>query len=226
MSTFWRNAAERTDRQSTPEDFAAAAYRLACEQVLYHADRNSRIHYSLVERFERDFVQALDPLGMSLCVNRQLQYAVALPLHIKSGTANQAQTLLALVLLHVYDENARQGRLNDRGEVAVDLIELEQRYRLLLHREMPAKGELDAIVKQLYRWGLVRRADEEEVAPNEGVEQPYALLIRPAIGDVLGETALQRLVHWTTSAAANDEEQDGDYGDDGDSTTDRPEELR
>jgi hypothetical protein len=202
MSSFWRDAAERTDRHNTEEDFATAAYRLVCEQVLYHADRGDRIHYGLVERFERDFARALDPLGMTVRVNRQLQYAVALPRHIKSGTANQGQTLLALVLLQIFDENARQGRLNERGEVPVDLVELEQRYRLLLNRDFPTKGELDVCLKQLARWGLVRRAYEEEALPVDGVEQPYSLLVRPAIGDVLGETALQRLANWATPAEA------------------------
>jgi hypothetical protein len=160
MSQFWENVAARTDAQHTAEEFEAAAYRLVVEQVIYYADRPSRTAYWMIERYERDFKQALAPLGITLDVNRQLRYAFAQPRHEKAGTASVGQTVLALVLRAIYDEAARIGQLNEDGEVDCDLIELEEKYRLMTGRELPTKGELDALLKSMKRWGIAKKSDD------------------------------------------------------------------
>lgn len=203
MTTSWDTIAARTGGAHDVEDFESAAYRVITEQVLYYADRPSRVAYSLIERFERDFAEALDSVGVRLTVNRQLRYAVALPKVARSGQATVQQTLLALVLRRIYDESARIGHLNDDGEVAVDLIELEQNYKLATGRDLPPKGEMDGLVRLLKRWGLVRRVDEASDLGHvdRSDSQPYSLMIRPAIADVLGESALKRLALWTEAAS-------------------------
>ncbi len=215
MSQFWENIAAKTDKQYVAEDFESTASRLLAEQVLYYADRNSRMAYDMVERFERDFKHVLSQVGTGLIVNRQLRYACATPDTGKAGTATTAQTLLALVLRKIYDEQARTGQLNDDGEVICDLVELEEKYRLSTSgkRELPGRGELESLVKTLKRWGIVRKLDEQEsVDAAAGSDQPYVLAIRPAIVDLLGETAISRLVQFTQSfgpAQDSSDEEDG-----------------
>lgn len=205
MSKHWEILAARTDGQNTAEEFESAAYRLVSEQVLYHADKHSRVAYWLVERYTRDFENALDPLGIDVKVNTLLRYAYAKPRHAKSGTATVTQTLLALVLRSLYDESARAGQLNDNGEVLCDLIELDEKYRLATGRELPPKMEFDATLRLFKRWGIAKMADETslEEVDAEAESQPY-VMIRPAIIDVLGETALQRLGQWAQNNAAGD----------------------
>jgi hypothetical protein len=202
MSQYWENVANKTDRQYEAEEFQSTASRLLSEQVLYYADKHSRVAYGMVERFERDFKHVLSMVGSGLIVNRQLRYACATPDNGKAGTANTAQTLLALVLRKIYDEQARTGQLNDDGEVICDLVELEEKYRLSTSgkRELPAKGELESLVKTLKRWGIIRKLDEHEFT-DTGIDtdQPYVLAIRPAIVDLLGETAASRLAQFTQS---------------------------
>lgn len=195
MSQYWDSIAERTVGQHTPEEFEAAAYRLVVEQVLYYADRHSRTAYWMVDRYEREFRQALAPLGVNVYVNRQLRYACAIPEHAKAGTASIAQTLLALVLRMIYDESARIGQLNEDGEVVCDLVELEVKYREMSGRDLPSKGKLDALLEVMKRWGIARVSQKLESDSDEGslTSQPYVVIIRPAITDLLGETALQRL---------------------------------
>jgi hypothetical protein len=62
-------------------------------------------------------------------------------------------------------------------------------------REFPTKGKLDAILEVMKRWGIVRVSLEHPVddGDNNLETQPYMVIIRPAITDLLGETALQRL---------------------------------
>lgn len=215
MSQYWENIADKSDKQYVAEEFQSTASRLLAEQVLYYADRQSRMAYGMVERFERDFKHVLSLVGSGLIVNRQLRYACATPDNGKAGTANTAQTLLALVLRKIYDEQARTGQLNDDGEVICDLIELEEKYRLSTSgkRELPGRCELESLVKTLKRWGIVRKMDEQEFTDTAaGSDQPYVLAIRPAIVDLLGETAISRLAQFTQSfepAGDSSDDKDG-----------------
>lgn len=211
MSQYWEALASRSNGEAAAEDFELTAYRLVSEQVIYHADRHSRMAYWLIDRYERDFRQALAPLGVDVQVNRQLRYACALPRHSKAGTASVGQTLLALVLRQIYDESARAGQLNDDGEVICDLVELEEKYRLTTGRELPGKGDLDGLLRTLKRWGIARKDEEPFPEGAEfGTSQPYAVVIRPAIADVLGETALARLADWSGNPPAEHAETEAD----------------
>ena len=201
MSQYWEGPASATDGAHAADEFEAAAYRLVAEQVLYHADRHSRTAYWLLDRFERDFRHALAPLGIDVLVNRQLRYACALPRHAKTGPASVAQTLLALVLRGIYDEGARLGQMNEHGEIVCDLVELAEKYRITTGRELPGKGEFDGLLRAMQRWGIARKGEEAEPEDDEGVGQPYTVVIRPAIADVLGETALVRLTQWAPGSA-------------------------
>jgi hypothetical protein len=210
-NSSWENLAARSNGLHVVDDFEAATYRLVVEQVLYHADRGSRTAYYVVERYERDIKEALKPLGVDVHVNRQLRYAYAIPHHGKSGNATTQQTVFALVLRMVYEDSAKVGDLTDDGEVICDLIELEEKYRMLTGRDLPGKGELDSLIRYMRRWGIARLSTEQDDIGEEGLlDQPYAIVIRPAIVDILGETALQRLSQWhgTTLSAPDGEEQE------------------
>lgn len=210
MSQDWEILASRTDGQHTAEEFEAAAYRLVVEQVIYYADRHSRAAYWLIERFERDFKQALAPLGVTLEINRQMRYAFAKPQHAKSGTASVAQTLLALVLRGIYDESARLGQFTDDGEVVCDLVELGEKYRLMTGRELPGKGEFATLMRSMKRWGIAKKSDESIDGSAEfDSEQSYAVIIRPAIAEILGEAALIRLAQWGAVDPSNLGKADG-----------------
>lgn len=209
MSQYWESLASRTDGQHTSEELEMAAYRLAVEQVLYYADRHSRTAYWMVERYERDFRQALSPLGIDVQVNRQLRYAYALPKHAKAGAASIAQSVFALVLRAIYDESASSGQLTDDGEVACDLVELAEKYRLMSGKELPTKGKLDALMETMKRWGIARKSEDHGLDDGDDLAgQPYAVIIRPAIADVLGEAALARLVQFRTVAVTDVSEQE------------------
>lgn len=207
MSQYWESLASRTDGQHTSEELEMAAYRLAVEQVLYYSDRHSRTAYWMVERYEREFRQALAPLGIDVKVNRQLRYAYALPRHAKAGAASIGQTVFALVLRAIYDESASMGQLTEDGEVVCDLVELAEKYRLMSGKDLPAKGKLDGLMETMKRWGIARKSEDQGLDDgDDSVGQPYAVVIRPAIADVLGEVALARLVQFKTIVPADTSE--------------------
>jgi Domain of unknown function (DUF4194) len=200
---MWETLADASNGRATAEEFEAAAYRLVTEQVLYYADRHSKTAYALVDQYERNFRQVLTPLGIDVKVNRQLRYAFAQPQQSKAGTATVAETILALVLRAIYDESARQGHMNDDGEVVVDVVELDEKHRMLAQRELPAKAKLDALLDSLKRWGIARKSEELAEASDEDMgAAPYGIVIRPAIVDLLGDTALAKLASFRTLSPA------------------------
>ena len=210
----WEDLASRLDGIYTVEDFETAAYRLVAEQVIYHADRSSRSTYNLLDLYEREFAKVLAPLGVSLSVNRQLRYATALPRHAKAGTATVAQTMFALVLRGLYDEGVRAGELTEDGEVLCDYVELQEKYRLMTGRDLPARGELDALLRAAKRWGIARRLEDDDGEQLTPLQEQSAggVAIRPAIVDVLGETALMRLAQWGTARTEAQPDAAGDNG--------------
>lgn len=192
--SFWANAVEATKNVVTEDEFEAAANRLVTEQVLYAADRGSKVAYGLIREFEREFKRALEPLGYVVRVNSQLRYACAIPKHAKSSPVSVDQTLLALVLRKIFDEETRSGHHDENGEVACDLVTLEVKYKQLTGgRELATGGKLAALMQWMRRWGLARIADEEGDLPRHDADQPYVVIIRPGIAEVLGEAALTRI---------------------------------
>lgn len=196
MSDHWDRALLRSPSIYEIDDLETAAYRLVAEQVIYRSDKLSRTAYGAIEKYERDMQEALAPLGLLVKVNRKAQYAYALPVRAKAGNATKNQTLLALVLRKLYDVGASEGRFNDDREIICDLVELGETYRLATQRELPAKGELRALLLTMKRWGLIRLVEDEAEFEGAAGDQPYQVAIRPGIVDVLGETALARLAEW------------------------------
>ena len=194
----WEDLASRLDGVYTVEDFETAAYRLVAEQVIYHSDRSSRVTYGILDLYEREFSKVLAPLGVSLSINRQLRYVTALPRHAKAGTATVAQTLFALVLRGLYDEGVRAGGLTEDGEVLCDYIELQEKFHLMTGRDLPTRGELDTLLRSAKRWGIARRLEDDDSGHLTPLQEQSAggVAIRPAIVDVLGETALIRRAQW------------------------------
>lgn len=208
----WENLASRLDGIYTVEDFETAAYRLVAEQVIYHSDRSSRVTYAILDLYEREFAKVLAPLGVSLSINRQLRYVTALPQHAKAGTATVAQTLFALVLRGLYDEGVRAGGLTEDGEILCDYIELQEKFHLMTGRDLPTRGELDTLLRSAKRWGIARRLEDDDSGHLTPLQEQSVggVAIRPAIVDVLGETALIRLAQW--GAARDEAHADGTAG--------------
>jgi hypothetical protein len=188
MKRSWTTLAHASGGLHAVADFERAAYRLVSEQVLYASDRGSRAAYHLVEAHLEDFAAALAPLGIRLERHAQHRYVVALPQHAEGSLVTIEETLALLVLRQRYDEAVRQGRVEESGDVVVELTELQEAWPALTGRPMPDVGQLRALLRALRRWGVARLV---ESPPEEA--QPFHLEVRPAIVDVVGEQWLQRL---------------------------------
>jgi hypothetical protein len=128
MKRSWNTLSQMSNGIHTVQDFERTAYRLITEQVLYASDRSARVAYHLIVDHFDDYVAALAPLGIRLERNAHYRYVVALPAHDEGTPVTLGETLLLLVLRQRYDEAARQGRIEDQGEVVVELPELQEAY--------------------------------------------------------------------------------------------------
>ena len=207
MKRSWNSLSLQSGGLHAVQDFERAAYRLVVEQVLYAADRNTRLAYHLVEDHFDDFVAALAPLGLRLERNAHHRYIVALPVHGEGVPVSLAETLLLLVLRQRYDEAMRQGMVEDEGVVTVELPDLQEAYQALVGRAMPDVGSLRELARTLRRWGVGRLVESEGDDP-----QPFHLQVRPAIVDIVGEQWLQRLDQHNRDEAP-------DQGDDAETVT-------
>lgn len=209
MKRSWNVLSQLSNGTYAVADFERAAYRLVTEQVLYASDRGTRIAYHLVEDHFDDYVAALAPLGIRLERNPHYRYVVALPAHAEGVPVTLEETLLLLVLRQRYDEAARQGNIEELGEVVVELPDLQEAYQALVARPMPDVGSLRALARTARRWGVARLVDSEPDDP-----QPFHLRVRPAIVDIVGETWLQRLDQHNRDDEADDAEAAGMEDDD------------
>lgn len=205
MKRSWATLSQLSGGMYVPQDFERAAYRLVTEQALYSSDRNSRNAYHLVETYLADFAAALEPLGMRLERNAHYRYVVALPTHGDGTPVSLEQTLLILVLRQRYDAAMRLGQIEDLGEVLVELPDLQEAYPALTGRPMPDVGALREALRALRRWSVCRIADCEPDDP-----QPFRIVVRPAIVEIVGAQWLQRLDQHTL-----DDTDDTDGGDEG-----------
>ena len=199
MKRSWNVLSQLSNGTYAVADFERAAYRLVTEQVLYASDRGARIAYHLVEDHFDDYVSALAPLGIRLERNAHYRYVVALPAHAEGVPVTLEETLLLLVLRQRYDEAARQGNIEELGEVVVELPDLQEAYQALVARPMPEVGSLRALARTARRWGVARLVDSDPDDP-----QPFHLRVRPAIVDIVGETWLQRLDQHNRDDEADD----------------------
>ncbi len=218
MKRSWTTLSQLTNGLYEPQDFERAAYRLVTEQVLYASDRGSKNAYHLVDTWFADFVAALEPLGIRLERNAHYRYVVALPAHGEGVPVSLEQTLLLLVLRQRYDAAMREGQIEDQGEVMVELPELQEAYQNLTGRPMPEVGPLRETLRALRRWSVARSVDPEPDDP-----QPFRILVRPAIVEIVGAQWLQRLdQHNRIDDERADEEsaEEGIAEDGGDGTVD------
>jgi hypothetical protein len=204
MKRTWSQLSQLAGGTYIPQDFERAAYRLVTEQVLYASDRGTKNAYHLVDTWFGDFAAALEPLGMRLERNAHYRYVVALPAHGEGTAVSLDQTLLLLVLRQRYDAAMRQGQIEDQGEVYVDLPELQEAYADLTGRPMPDIGTLRETLRALRRWSVARVVDCEPDDP-----QPFRIVVRPAIVEIVGAQWLQRLDQHNR----DDEDEDGGDGD-------------
>ena len=205
MKRSWNQLSQQSNGTYAVADFERAAYRLVTEQVLYASDRGARMAYHLVEDHFDDYLAALAPLGIRLERNAHYRYVVAMPAHGEGAPVTLDETLLLLVLRQRYDEAARQGQIEEQGEVVVELPELQEAYQALAGRAMPDVGALRTLARTFRRWGVCRLVDSEGDDP-----QPFHLRVRPAIVDIAGEQWLQRLDQHNRDDAEADEAMEDD----------------
>jgi Domain of unknown function (DUF4194) len=182
----WERLAEQSQGMYEPADYERAGYRLMVDQVIYANDRGvHRTAYDLLVKHASIYRDLFDQLGMEFKHNDFHSFVVLLPRHNVASKMKLAETRFALVLRRLYDDKMNAAEIV-AGEALVGLEELERAFKELLGREMPERVALKELVATMKGYGIAR----EDIATDD---QPFEVAIRPAIVEILGETALLQL---------------------------------
>jgi hypothetical protein len=180
MAGTWDKLVARDSRYLV-EDYERAAYRLISHQVLSAMDKGTRKDYHLVADNLREYLQVMEPMGVSIRHDAQYQYVVAQPRHVLNQRRVSKQvTLLVLVLASVHHQVRFNGMEGDFGEAYVELPALQEAYQEMTGQDFPKTTEFRTSLGELERWGIAR---QEDIRFDEG--QPFRVLIHPAISAIV-----------------------------------------
>lgn len=196
----WKHCAAQSNGLYVEGDFEKAAYRLVTEQVIYARDRGSRTTYAILTRWLDAFSNVLGQIGLTVHHDAYHSYVVAIPRQETAIKMRRSVACFALVLRKLYDEREQAADI-ENGEAVVEIPEVDVVYREMLHQPPPGEwgvGELRATVEELKRYGIAGFVDSES-------EQPFAIIVRAAICQILGEQTLLQLAAY---ARVDDENED------------------
>lgn len=201
MTISWERLAENSQGEFEAGDYERAAYRLVMEQVIYGTERGSGAAYHLIIKHLAQFKEVVGRLGLTLLHNSHQSYVVVLPNHRVGQRMRLSETRFALVLRRLYDDKIHKAEIT-AGEAFIELEELERAYRELIGKTFPDRGELTELLRALKRYGICRQEETENDL------QPFQVVIRPGIVDVLGENALHQLAAHAPDASITEEDSD------------------
>lgn len=186
MTVSWERLAENSQGEFEAGDYERAVYRLVMEQVIYGSERGSGAAFHLIVKHLAVFKDVVGKLGLTLLHNSHQSYVVVLPNHRVGQRMRLSETRLALVLRRLYDDKIHKAEVT-AGEAFIELEDLERAYRELIGKPFPDRGELSELLRTLKRYGICRQEETENEL------QPFQVVVRPGIVDVLGESALHQL---------------------------------
>lgn len=196
MSNYWEKYASQT---YSIELFIAAVNHLVFAQALYYENRGDKSHYRVIERHETAFQNYLDGMGVTLHVDRVMQY-VAISSQPRDGFRHHMlkrdESLLIAVLRMLYHQ--RMGAADsDDGRVEVDLVSLVDVYRAETGEDLPEKQhELRSLIDVAVQYGIARIRNLEDDP------QPFSVVILPGIEHILNLDHVSKLAAGYATAAA------------------------
>lgn len=194
----WDKVAEQSQLY-VADDLRKAGYRLVMEQVIYATDARSRGTYEILTKYLVSYRELLSNLGITVIHNPHMSYIVAVPNQYIAEKMRLGETRLALVLRRLYDDKMYATEIV-AGEAHVTVHDLEAAYKDLMGKELPENAALRDLLAALKRYGLVRLEEAHD-------EQPFTVVVRPGIVDVLGETALLQLAAHAPNTSHDDEDE-------------------
>lgn len=188
MPRNWNSAADASNGLYIPDNFKQAMYQLVTHQCLYSRIITHAVSYRLISEYRDEFEEAIALMGLRLGFNDRLEFCFVIPESVKDTPMDTQETLFLLVLRQLYHTKGSAGDLTAEGDAVASVPELVTTYHSMTGRELESKGNvLRGLVKSASRKGLARIQEKPENDP-----QPFAIIILPAIAEVLSENAINR----------------------------------
>lgn len=188
MPRNWNSLAESTKGLYTTDNFKQAMYQLVTHQCLYCRFITHTVSYRIISEYRDEFEEAVALMGLRFGFNDRLEFCFVMPESVKDSPMDIQETLFFLVLRQLYHSKGSVGDLTPEGDAVVSVPELVTTFHSMTGRELESKANIiRGLVKSASRKGLARIQEKPENDP-----QPFAILILPAIAEILSENAINR----------------------------------
>lgn len=195
----WDSLAARPGSPYAAADFAAAAYALMAQQVLYASDRLQTVQYRIISENLAAYENLFAMFGMDVQHVATEEFVATIPLVERRTELSLDLTLLVLTLRSLFHIRSSRGE-TDAGRAIVTIEELREEHQRLTARPLDLEGSaLRSLLDQAKRMGMVRLIDSD---PNS--DQPYDVAIMPGIARLVNEAVVSRLAAHYHSKGAYD----------------------
>lgn len=188
MPRNWNAIADESEGIYVTDDFKRAMYQLASHQCLYSRFGHHATSFRIISKYRDAFEEALALMGLRLGFNDRLEFCYVVPEVIKDTLLDYQETRFLLVLRQMYHIKGSAGDMTIEGDALVNVEELVSTYRSMTGLELETKNQaIRELIKMASRKGLARILEKPENDP-----QPFAIIILPAIAEILSEHAVAR----------------------------------
>lgn len=188
MPRNWNSLADGSEGIYVADDFKRAMYQLVTHQCLYSRFNHHSTAFRLISKYRDEFEEAVALLGLRLGFNDRLEFCYLTPEVVKDTPLGIDETRFLLVLRQLYHLKGSAGDLSIDGDAYISLDELESTYRSMTGEELDSKVHVvRGLVKMASKKGMAKLLEKLEDDP-----QPFAIIILPAIAEILSEHAVAR----------------------------------
>lgn len=188
MPRNWNAIADASEGVYIADDFKQAMYQLVSHQCLYSRFVHHGTSYRIISKYRGEFEEAVALMGSRLRFNDRLEFCYVTPETVKETPLDYQETLFLLVLRQLYHIKGSAGELSNEGDAVISIDELASTYRSMTGRDLESKSHvIRGLVKIASRKGLARIHEKPDNDP-----QPFAVIILPAIAEILSEHAVGR----------------------------------
>lgn len=190
MSKIWEKEAAGDAVYSEVSDYKQAMYQLVTQQALYESDAHQRRSYHVIARHKSAFEAVASHVGLVLHMDAAVRYVCVRPEEgLRQSALTKAETLFLIVLAKIYDDRASNGEMDTDGSVQASIEDFKIAYRDALGADYGGKiGDIKDLVRTARRFGIAKLGKDDE-----DLEQPFALIIQPAVSFLIPATVAGRI---------------------------------
>ncbi len=179
-----RNNENPDNEKLEPDEFHKTAQQLMTKQFLFQSHQRSRKAYDLILRFNNYFHNLFESFNHQLVVNENQRYVGIVPKQFYARMKLE-ETLMLMMLRHVYQEKVNNWEQEDDGSISIALIDFEEAYQQVTGRSLPQKKSDFYDILSVFEERYLIKLTHEEGNPENQLIQIYPSIESICTGNVM-----------------------------------------